>query len=249
MCELLGINSNIPTEVNDSLSIFRKRGGELGDHVNGWGIAFYEGRSSRIFKEEMPAAESRCFEFISNYNFHSEIVVAHIRKATQNIENCVANTHPFEREFLGRSFVFAHNGELPEIIDHKDFRLKWHFPKGGTDSEYAFCTIMDTMRDKLQLSMSHFSKAEFDHIHKTARKISKLGRFNFLLSDSKYLIAYNDRRDDDELYYVLRHCKCGPEDNIDQYVAVVATNPTTVNEDWIKLKPDEMVVFYQGKIV
>ena len=244
MCELLGINSNIPTEVNDSLSIFRKRGGELGDHVDGWGIAFYEGRSSRIFKEEMPAAESLCFEFISNYNFHSEIVVAHIRKATQNIENCVANTHPFEREFLGRSFVFAHNGELPDIMTHDDFKLKWYFPKGETDSEYTFCFMMDRLRDWFSQSDSFFSKAK---LHQISRKIAELGRFNFLFSDSNFLIAYNDHRDDDELHYVLRECPCG-EDDTTQYVAVVATNPTTDNEDWVKMKLDEMVVFYRGKI-
>lgn len=248
MCELLGINSNIPTEVNNSLSILRKRGGESGDHVDGWGIAFYDGRSSRIFKEELPASKSQCMEFISHYNFKSEIVIAHIRKATQDIENCVANTHPFEREFLGRSFVFAHNGEVPEIINHKDFQLKWYFPKGGTDSEYEFCYIMDCLRNTSGFSKALFTTAEFDLIYKVASEIALLGRFNFFLSDSKYLIAYNDHRNDDELYYVLRHCKCGHEDIIDQYVAVVATNPTTDNEDWVKLKPGEMIVFNRGKV-
>ncbi len=249
MCGLLGINSNIPTEMNDSLSIFRKSDWELGDHVDGWGIAFYEGRSSRIFREELPAAQSRCLEFISHYDFKSEIVIAHIRKATQDIENCVANTHPFEREFLGRSFVFAHNGELPDIMNHEDFKLEWYFPKGNTDSEYAFCFIMDWLRDGGSQSVDLASANDIGGIHSIARQISSLGRFNFLFSDSKYLIAYNDHRDDDELYYVLRHCRCGPEDNMDQYVAVVATNPTTDNEDWVKLKPGEMKVFYQGKVV
>jgi len=59
----------------------------------------------------------------------------------------------------------------------------------------------------------------------------------------------NDHRNDDELYYVFRHCKCGSEDNIDQYVTVVATNPTTADENWVKLEPDEMRVFYQGKVL
>lgn len=78
MCELLGVSSNVVTDVNDSLSVFKKRGGELGDHVDGWGIAFYEGRSSRIFREDLPAAKSKCLEFISHYDFKSEIVIAHI---------------------------------------------------------------------------------------------------------------------------------------------------------------------------
>jgi len=101
MCELLGISSSVPADINKSLSIFKKRGGELGDHVDGWGIAFIEGRSSRIFKEDLPAANSPFLDFINHTNYKSKIILAHIRKATDNIGKCVANTHPFEREFQG----------------------------------------------------------------------------------------------------------------------------------------------------
>lgn len=248
MCELLGVNSNIPTDVNNSLSVFKKRGGELGDHVDGWGIAFYEGRSSRIFREELPASRSQCLEFISHYDFKSEIVIAHIRRATQDIENCVANTHPFERELFGSSFVFAHNGELPNVMNHEDFRLEWYFPKGETDSEYTFCFIMDRLRDGGSHPKDLSSENGLAGIHSTVRQISSFGRFNFLLSDSTRLIAYNDHRDDDELYYVHRQCPCGDGNSIQQ-VSVVATNPTTDNEDWVRMRPDEMIVFSGGALL
>ncbi len=58
MCELLGMSARNPTDVNHSLALLRPRGGELGPHADGWGVAFYEGRAARVFKEPIPAAES-----------------------------------------------------------------------------------------------------------------------------------------------------------------------------------------------
>jgi len=114
MCELLGMSCNVPTDVRFSFSGLIERGGRTGPHRDGWGIAFYEGRAARIFKEPTPAAESRCLAFITEYDFQSTMVIAHIRKANpEYIGRLPANTHPFERELNGRSWVFAHNGKLP----------------------------------------------------------------------------------------------------------------------------------------
>ncbi|MGM0577383.1 MAG: class II glutamine amidotransferase [Myxococcota bacterium] len=69
MCELLGMSALHPTDVNHSVALLRPRGGEIGPHADGWGLAFYEGRAARVFKEPIPAAESRCLAFISEYDF------------------------------------------------------------------------------------------------------------------------------------------------------------------------------------
>ncbi len=68
-------------------------------------------------------------------------MISHIRKATQGrvaLENC----HPFVRELWGRYWVFAHNGDLKALAPrlHGSFR-----PVGTTDSERAFCWIMQEM--------------------------------------------------------------------------------------------------------
>lgn len=141
--------------------------------------------------------------------------------------------------------MFAHNGELPEIMNHDDFQLKWYFPKGETDSEFAFCFIMDRLRKGGSQSTDLASANVLGDIHAIARQISTLGRFNFLLSDSEHLIAYNDYWDNDELHYVLRSCPCG-ENGALQHVAVIATNPTTNNENWVKMKTDELIIFSNG---
>ena len=58
MCELLGMSARRPTDVNHSLALLRPRGGEIGPHADGWGVAFFEDRAARVFKEPVPACES-----------------------------------------------------------------------------------------------------------------------------------------------------------------------------------------------
>lgn len=146
MCELFAMSSNQPTDVNHSLALLRPRGGALGPHADGWGVAFFEGRAARVFKEPMPAAESRCLAFIADYDFQSSMVIAHLRKANPaRVGRASANTHPFEREWNGRSWVFAHNGVLPGLRDSAEFVLDRFRPLGDTDSEDAFCLLLDAI--------------------------------------------------------------------------------------------------------
>ena len=54
------------------------------------------------------------------------------------------NCHPFIRELWGQAWVFAHNGDL------KDFNppLQGDFlPIGETDSELAFCLLLQTLKN------------------------------------------------------------------------------------------------------
>ena len=42
MCQLLGMNCNVPTDVTFSFTGFAQRGGKTDHHSDGWGIAFFE---------------------------------------------------------------------------------------------------------------------------------------------------------------------------------------------------------------
>jgi glutamine amidotransferase len=141
------MNCNAPTDVTFSFRGFAQRGGHTDHHADGWGIAFFEGddsvadgsdRGLRHFVDHQPACSSPVAELISRYPIKSRNVISHIRKATQGrvaLENC----HPFVRELWGRYWVFAHNGDLKDFAPrlHGSFR-----PVGTTDSERAFCWIM-----------------------------------------------------------------------------------------------------------
>ena len=119
MCQLLGMNCNTPTDVTFSFAGFAQRGGRTDHHADGWGIAFFEGRGARVFLDPGAAADSPIAELIRRYPIKSKNVIAHIRKATVGqvlLENC----HPFQRELWGRTWVFAHNGDL------KDYHPRLH---------------------------------------------------------------------------------------------------------------------------
>ena len=45
MCQLLGMNCNVPTDVTFSFTGFAQRGGKTDHHSDGWGIAFLKTRA------------------------------------------------------------------------------------------------------------------------------------------------------------------------------------------------------------
>jgi predicted glutamine amidotransferase len=264
MCQLLGMNCNTPTDVTFSFRGFAQRGGHTDQHGDGWGIAFFEGdaksedsghacdKGLRHFVDHQPASLSPVAELISRYPIKSRNVIAHIRKATQGrvaLENC----HPFVRELWGRYWVFAHNGDLKDFAPrlHASFR-----PVGDTDSERAFCWIMQ------ELAKSHAGVPSVRELSITLRElaleIAAHGSFNFLLSNGQALWAHAST----SLYYVERkhpfaNATLSDEDlsvnfaehtRVTDRVAVVVTAPLTSNESWTPFAPGEVKVFVDGSV-
>ena len=142
MCELLGMSANVPTDICFSFAGLMRRGGQTGPHRDGWGIAFYEGKGCRTFHDPAPSSESEIARLVSQYSIKSCTVISHIRRANRGRVS-LENTHPFTRELWGRVWTFAHNGQLKGI---KDRILTFYAPVGSTDSEHAFCWLLDQIR-------------------------------------------------------------------------------------------------------
>jgi len=251
MCELLGMNCNVPTDILFSFRGFSRRGGATGPHADGWGIAFYEQHGCRLFHDPAPSARSPMAQFIQNFPIKSKNVIAHIRKARAG-SVCVENTHPFHRELWGRSWVFAHNGLLRGV---KRRPLKWYQPIGTTDSEHAFCFMLNHIRREFRQPPTLSRLSAF--LRRLADDLAELGEFNFLLSDSRALfghcstkLAYVERKApfaraalaDDDLEVDFSQVTT-PRDR----VLVVATTPLTRNEQWQTIAPDTLQMFVDGK--
>ena len=252
MCQLLGMNCNTPTDVMFSFAGLKERGGNTDHHADGWGIAFFEGTGLRHFVDYQSAAQSPVAELIARYPIKSRNVIAHIRKATQGSVE-LANCHPFVRELWGRYWVFAHNGDLPGYRPHLHAGFR---PVGSTDSEAAFCWIMQ------ELAKSHAALPSVQELTLTLRElaasIAPRGTFNFLLSNGEALWAHASTH----LHYVLRrhpfaHARLRDDDlSIDfaqvttpkDRVAVVVTAPLTTNEAWIPIEPRQLLVFVDGEL-
>jgi glutamine amidotransferase len=251
MCQLLGMNANVPTDICFSFEGFRARGGRTDQHGDGWGIAFFEGRGLRTFLDPSPASHSPVADLVRNYPIKSCNVIAHIRRASQGavaLENC----HPFHRELWGRHWVFAHNGNLegfqPEGLD--GFR-----PVGTTDSEAAFCQILQRIATEFGKEQPNSSQLR-QLLVLESEKLSSHGPFNFLLSNGQWLFA----RCATSLHYIVRqapfrHAHLLDEDvTIDfsrvtapnDRVAIVATLPLTDEETWTAMEPGTLIAFEDG---
>jgi glutamine amidotransferase len=261
VCELLAMSARYPTSLSLSLTELARHGGETGPHVDGWGVAFYEGRDVRMLREPCAASGSPFLELVRRQRIASKIVLCHIRKATQGT-TALHDTHPFRRELQGRIHTFAHNGDLPEIEAQPDLALGRYRPVGETDSEYAFCALMARMEGLWSggtpaLSERTACVADF------AAKLRALGPANFLYSDGDVLFAHGHARTQSDgerrppgLHVLCRSCRHDTDElvglHIDgprqQAVTLVASVPLSA-EGWRPLEAGELLVLRDGAIV
>lgn len=254
MCELLGMSANVPTDIRFSFSGLIQRGGRTGPHRDGWGIAFYEGRGCRTFHDPMPCVDSEIARLIRNYPIKSLNVISHIRRANRGRVG-LANTHPFTRELWGRVWAYAHNGQLKGI---KRWPLDRYRPVGTTDSEHAFCWLLERIRERFP-DPPRRPAALWACLYELCRTLDELGICNLLLSDSRHLYAYCSNH----LCWLTRRHPFGAARLLDDdlqvdfarettprdIVSVIATRPLTVNESWTTMAPGSLAVFHHGVIV
>ncbi len=260
MCELLGISSMLPTTITFSLRRFADRGGGKGP-IDGWGLAFHDGRDIRLYKEPEPAADSAWLAFIQQRELASSLVLSHIRRATQGTVS-LANTQPFARELGGRMHVFAHNGRLDGI--ERAHAGEWHRfkPLGDTDSEVAFCLLLERLAPLWSLGAVPSIDHRLAVFARLAAEMRRLGPANFLYTDGDTLFAHGDRRIQANgliaapgLWRLARHCREGgvlagagitlKAKHHDQQVILIASVPLN-DEPWIPFGEGELVAVRSG---
>ncbi len=254
MCQLLGMNCNVPTDICFSFDGFCARGGATADHADGWGIAFFEGRGCRTFLDARPSTSSPIADLVRRYPIKSMHVIAHIRKATQGnvaLENC----HPFQRELWGRYWVFAHNGNLANFVAPP---ADIYRPVGTTDTEAAFCLMLENLRRRFPARKPALPELHRALIAMTS-ELRRHGPFNYLLSDGEHFFAHCSTG----LHYIVRQAPFAAAHLIDRdvtvdfsevttpndRVAVIATIPLTDNEVWTPIRQDQLVVFKDGALL
>jgi glutamine amidotransferase len=248
------MNCAAPTDVTFSFTGFAARGGVTDHHADGFGIAFFEDKAARLFIDHQSSATSPIADLVKNYPIKSKNTIAHIRKATQGhirLENC----HPFLRELWGRHWIFAHNGDLQNF---KPPLSGIYQPVGTTDSELAFCAIMQHLRTRFPASQPPLDEL-FEALAEATRVATQAGVFNFLMSNGQALFAHCSTH----LHYLVRRWPFSTAHLIDadmsidfaQYttpqdcVAVVATQPLTDDETWFRFAPGDLAMFQDGDLV
>ncbi|RDL45716.1 class II glutamine amidotransferase [Marinomonas piezotolerans] len=254
MCELLGMSANVPTDICFSFSGLRARGGRTGPHKDGWGMAMYRDDSVWSIHDPRPSSDSDMAEVMSNTSLKCHIVISHIRQA--NVGNvCLPNTHPFSRLLWDTTWSYAHNGQLesPQTLD-----ILSHYPLGTTDSERAFCWLIEQLLAEFGDAMPSIEVLGTKLLG-LCDQLREKGVFNMMLSNGQYLFCYCTTK----LHWITRRAPFKPATLADEditvdfkevttdkdVVTVIATQPLTNDEDWQQMQTGELCVFEAGELV
>jgi len=211
-------------------------------NTDGFGIAWYNHELSpapAVYKNILPIANDPNLPSMAE-KISSEIILAHVRGASDGMPITITNTHPFSHE----QFVFMHNGAIdgfrknmfPDIVGDMEPTM-WDFVKGNTDSEHFF---------GLWLSRLHISKLEnqISALREITQKLEKLAAkyqseivLNTGISDGKNVVAMRHhfgRRK--ATLYVVENSKMFPSS------VVIASERMFDDENWRPVPEKSIVV-------
>ncbi len=232
------------------------------DPPYGWGMAWYpgQGASALLVKDPTSIGDNAMTKLLSDWErFASTIFICHLRGAARTLQE--QDTHPFCLSYARRDWVLAHNGDLfvdlPQALSLGE--APCFEPIGGTDSEHAFCWLLEQLRARKIRSLVELGWSELEALF---RHLDGLGTANFLLTDGVDVAAYSD----EEGYNPLHWARFVPpheqlilknedivvdlDDAIDRNrtVALVATRPMSA-EGWSPMKPGQLLVLRRGAVV
>jgi predicted glutamine amidotransferase len=265
MCNLLGLNFSHPVDTTLSLDLFQLHGE---NNPDGWGVAYYIDHHLQVIKEPIPSVKSALFDFVESYP-RTCTLISHVRRSTRGGRR-YANTHPFYREVRiddsTSEYAFAHNGTLRNL---SSVTLDSHQPVGNTDSEQAFCHILDSIQKKRIIT---WNRDAFGLIETLLRRInSEDNTFNCIFSNANLLFCYSDEndhnaglrflplseasesfelRDNENRYGEVEFIPSSTEDNIvSEKRGVLVSTRQLGNHEWNEFNEGELIVFQNGHVV
>ncbi len=232
MCDLLGLSFGAESTCGYHLKLLRTKNGKY--NPDGWGVAYYSDSSLHLIKEGANVNESKLIHSIENSKeIKSKIFLCHLRKSS-SMPIAKKNSHPFSRELYGKEYAFMHNGIINDEIKEEMgmFRFK---PMGDTDSEKAFCYILDKIE-----KLNGICEKKFNYLEKILIYLNKLGKFNCILSDGEYLLCYADAEGNNKMKYM----ELG-----NGYAIATSGRGNLTGGKWADFENGKMKVFKEGKII
>ncbi len=150
------------------------------------------------------------------------------------------------------------DSEIARLIHRypiKSRTLRHCRPIGTTDSEHAFCYLLDAIRERFPRKPAS-PEALTWLVTRLCTELRQLGNFNILLSDGRFLFAHCSTH----LGYLTRRAPFGQARLLDaevivdferettpnDIVTVIATRPLTSDESWHVMPPDSIEIFIDG---
>lgn len=265
MCELFAFCGEHPAALQYSMREFAAHSDDK-RNAEGWGVAHYVDGDVRLMKEPGVARDSACLAFIERHPIRSALVLSHIRHATQGVV-AVRNCQPFARELGGAMHVFAHNGNLDRAALGRLAAPDGFHPVGETDSELAFCVLLERLRPLWrEAAAAPALAARRRVVAEFAVQLRALGPANFIYADGDALFAHGHRRTqaDGNIRPPGLHVLCRSRDadtsSFDTQglrivparaagaQVLVASVPLTADAAWRPLPEGELLVFRAGRV-
>lgn len=233
------------------------------EHAYGWGFAWYPeaGPSAMVIKDPTSIGENPMTKLLRDWErFQSTVFVCHLRGAARTLTE--QDTHPFSLPYAGRSFVLAHNGDLVGDLGPGPDAV--FAPLGRTDSERAFCWILERVRRE---GGKRLADVGWERLHGWLRELDEMGTANFLLTDGIDLVVHRDAEAYNTLYSMRLTPPHGatrwstPDIEVDlsdaedlgRSAVLVSTIPLAAEGDakegWIELAPSQMLVLRRGSVI
>lgn len=253
MSQLLGLTSEKTLDVSFSFKIpssFEEKS------PDGWGYAFFNEGIWQSFKESLDVDKilRLSVKTMSAHKFRCSTFLSHIRYATLG-QVTYENTHPFDRELYDSSWFFAHNGHL-RLYRHIIDSMETFKPRGDTDSEAAFCMILEDMKS---LGRMRNDKEIAKTIYNTAKELVKQGGLNFLLTNGEIFHAFYSGYK--KLYFTTlrppypdvivgenRQLKIALQTkNHDSPISIISCEPIIPEANWKEIEISSLYSFKNGQ--
>lgn len=265
MCELFAMSCRYPARLTVSLAALARRAQLPSRNQDGWGLAYYQERDVALYRDVTSADHHPLAEWLIQHGPASRTAIGYIRHSTQG-DVTLANTGPFTRELNGRIHTFVHNGNLKNLESIIVPGCSRFQPVGETDSELAFCGLLEKMT-ALPLEVDGLASldARMATLATMAVLIRDCGPSNFVYSDSDVLFVHADQRFQDKIGRIappaLHMFSCGsdevpglvcdaepPFSAVDQRVFLLATVPLS-DHPWQPLARGQILALRNGAIV
>ncbi len=230
----------------------------LGRKVSGSGIAWYtaDENAATIVKDPKSFAEVGRPQIIDDRNsFRSTSFMMHLNGASWN--PTPQDTEPYVKAVGKKDWIWMHQGSLDMQKlrkKHNQFSDNFYEPLGNTDSELAFCIILNRVTS---WKVKKLADIGWDKLHEWFKELNQLGTANFFLSDGNTMVVYRGLDGENALYkqrikppyesISLQNADAGflmdfrKESNNLRTVYAFSTLPVT-QEGYTELKKGQMVV-------
>jgi len=225
MCDLLTISSRTAYKASYSLPDFAVCGER---NCDGWGVGYFREDGTAQVRKSSHAAYDPEHDTLDAAlvklakETRSQYFLGHVR-FTSCGETCDQNCHPFKLSFLGRDWLFAHNGTCREIVKYESPNDS--VPDATNDSARVFEYLRDRILKRYAPSgpgarslFGALTDATLELINEYDSPDGRGDNFNYVLCDGQLLFVFMHHRP----FYMLHRAKeradalilttCGGED-------------------------------------